>query len=71
MTLRSRREVSRSGAAGDTAVKPAADVPTAQREQIHDAARAKPAEENTESLDAWEAEHRAKIEKALGDLGYA
>lgn len=46
-------------------------VPAAQREQIRDAARAKLAKESTESLDAWEAEHRAKIDKALGDLGYA
>ncbi|MFJ2575905.1 hypothetical protein [Kitasatospora aureofaciens] len=29
----------------------------------------KPAKEAAETLDEWEAAHRAKIEKALGELG--
>lgn len=45
-------------------------TPAARREEILAAARAKLAEEAEESLDAWEANHRARIEKALSDQGF-
>lgn len=45
-------------------------TPAARREGILAAARAKLAEEAEESLDAWEANHRARIEKALSDQGF-
>ena len=46
-------------------------TPAARREEILAAARAKLAEEAEESLDAWEANHRARVEKALSDQGFA
>jgi regulator of RNase E activity RraA len=45
-------------------------TPAARREEILAAARAKLAREAEESLDAWEANHRARIEKALSDEGF-
>ncbi|GAP51149.1 RraA family protein [Streptomyces azureus] len=45
-------------------------TPAARREEILAAARAKLAKEAEESLDAWEANHRARIEKALSDEGF-
>lgn len=45
-------------------------TPAARREEILAAARAKLAKEAEESLDAWEANHRARIEKALRDEGF-
>ncbi|MER7405774.1 hypothetical protein ABT373_25635 [Streptomyces sp. NPDC000070] len=45
-------------------------TPAARREEILAAARAKLAKEAEQSLDAWEADHRARIEKALSDQGF-
>jgi len=45
-------------------------VPAAQQEQSLMAARARLEKESTESLDEWEAQHRAKIEQALSKLGF-
>jgi regulator of RNase E activity RraA len=45
-------------------------VPAAQQEQVLAAAAAKLAKEDAESLDEWEAQHRAKIDQALGKLGF-
>lgn len=45
-------------------------TPAARQEEILAAARAKLAKEAAESLDAWEENHRARIDKALRELGY-
>jgi regulator of RNase E activity RraA len=45
-------------------------TPAARREEILAAARAKLAKEAEESLDAWEANHRARVEKALSEQGF-
>ncbi|MFI7316781.1 RraA family protein [Streptomyces venezuelae] len=45
-------------------------TPAARQEEILAAARAKLAKEAEQSLDAWEADHRARIEKALRDQGF-
>ncbi|GHD02155.1 4-carboxy-4-hydroxy-2-oxoadipate aldolase [Streptomyces violarus] len=45
-------------------------TPAARREEILAAAQAKLAKEAEESLDAWEANHRARIDKALSDQGF-
>ncbi|MFD5144447.1 RraA family protein [Streptomyces sp. NPDC058401] len=45
-------------------------TPAARQEEILRAARAKLAKETEESLDAWEEQHRARIEEALGALGF-
>jgi regulator of RNase E activity RraA len=45
-------------------------TPAARQEEILDAARAKLAKEAGESLDAWEANHRARIDKALSEGGF-
>ncbi|MGW5617305.1 RraA family protein [Streptomyces sp. NPDC003877] len=45
-------------------------TPAARREEILDAARTKLAKEAGESLDAWEANHRARIDKALSEGGF-
>ncbi|MFE9168503.1 RraA family protein [Streptomyces kebangsaanensis] len=45
-------------------------TPAARRDEILAAARAKLAKEAEESLDTWEENHRARIEKALGDRGF-
>ncbi|PZG87688.1 diguanylate cyclase [Streptomyces sp. NTH33] len=45
-------------------------TPAARREEILAAARAKLAKEAGESLDTWEEDHRARIEKALRDQGF-
>ncbi|MET8740754.1 RraA family protein [Streptomyces sp. NPDC004728] len=45
-------------------------VPRARREQVLRDARAKVAEEAGESLDAWEAAHRARIDDILRDNGF-
>ncbi|MFF7364075.1 RraA family protein [Streptomyces sp. NPDC008125] len=45
-------------------------TPAARQEEILAAARTKLAEEAEQSLDAWEADHRARIEKALSDQGF-
>lgn len=45
-------------------------TPVARREEILTAARAKLAEEAEQSLDAWEEDHRARVEKALSDRGF-
>ncbi|MFE2414684.1 RraA family protein [Kitasatospora sp. NPDC059408] len=45
-------------------------VPASRREETLAAARAKLAKEAAETLDEWEAAHRAKIEKALGEVGF-
>ncbi|MEU6525048.1 RraA family protein [Streptomyces sp. NPDC046924] len=45
-------------------------VPAAREEEILTAARTKLAEEAEESLDTWEANHRARIEKALTAQGF-
>jgi regulator of RNase E activity RraA len=46
-------------------------VPGDRREQVLADARAKLAEEAAQSLDDWEAEHHARIAKALRDSGFA
>jgi regulator of RNase E activity RraA len=45
-------------------------VPAARGEQVLRDARAKADREDGMSLDAWEAEHRARIDKILADNGY-
>jgi regulator of RNase E activity RraA len=45
-------------------------VPAAQQAEALAEARAKLAKEATETLDAWEAAHRTRIDKALRDKGY-
>ncbi|MFF3596467.1 RraA family protein [Kitasatospora indigofera] len=45
-------------------------TPAARQEEILGAARAKLAKEAEESLDDWEAQHRARIEKALAEQGF-
>ncbi|MCP3766264.1 RraA family protein [Streptomyces sp. MAR25Y5] len=45
-------------------------TPAARREEILTAARAKLAEEAEQSLDAWEEDHRARVEKTLSDRGF-
>lgn len=45
-------------------------TPAARQEEILAAARTKLAAEAEQSLDAWEADHRARIEKALSDQGF-
>ncbi|MGC5035222.1 RraA family protein [Streptomyces sp. DT190] len=45
-------------------------TPAARQEEILNAARAKLAKEAGESLDAWEANHRARIDKALSEGGF-
>lgn len=45
-------------------------VPADRREDTLRAALAKLAKEDGESLDAWEEQHRARIEKALSDRGF-
>ncbi|MCF1598569.1 RraA family protein [Streptomyces muensis] len=45
-------------------------VPAARREEILAAARAKLAKEADESLDDWEAAHRARIDKILTEGGF-
>ena len=45
-------------------------VPAARRQAILADARAKLAEEADESLDAWEAAHRARIDQILRDQGF-
>ncbi|WP_327175058.1 RraA family protein [Streptomyces sp. NBC_01335] len=45
-------------------------TPAARQEEILAAARTRLAKEAEQSLDAWEADHRARIEKALSDGGY-
>ncbi len=46
-------------------------VPAARQAEVLDAARARLAKEAAETLDAWEEQHRARIEKALGEQGFA
>ncbi|MEU9910794.1 RraA family protein [Streptomyces sp. NPDC051001] len=46
-------------------------TPAARREEILTTARAKLAQEAEESLDTWEANHRARIDDALRDLGFS
>ncbi len=45
-------------------------VPAADRERVLEAARAKLAKEADETLDDWEAAHRARIDRALAELGF-
>jgi len=45
-------------------------VPAARSDEVLTAARAKLAKEADESLDAWEAAHRARIDKILAEQGY-
>ncbi|GAB2753093.1 RraA family protein [Streptomyces bullii] len=45
-------------------------VPGARRKEILAAARAKLAQEAEESLDVWEAAHRARIDRILADGGF-
>ncbi|MFF8828147.1 RraA family protein [Streptomyces sp. NPDC015131] len=45
-------------------------VPGGRREEVLAAARTKLAKEEAESLDDWEANHRARIEKALTEYGF-
>ncbi|MES5818570.1 RraA family protein [Streptomyces sp. RG80] len=45
-------------------------TPAARREEILTAARARLAKEAEESLDTWEANHRARIDGALRELGH-
>lgn len=45
-------------------------TPAARREEVLRAALDKLAREAGESLDAWEEQHRARIEKALSGLGF-
>jgi len=46
-------------------------VPAVRQAEVLDAARARLAKEAAETLDAWEEQHRARIEKALGEQGFA
>lgn len=45
-------------------------TPAARRQEILAAARAKLAQETEESLDTWEANHRARIDEALRKAGF-
>ncbi|MGW1158478.1 RraA family protein [Streptomyces sp. NPDC002519] len=45
-------------------------TPADRHEEILAAARAKLAKEEKESLDSWETQHRARIEKALSEEGF-
>ncbi|MFD0411266.1 RraA family protein [Kitasatospora sp. NPDC127116] len=45
-------------------------VPAAERARVLEAARAKLANEAAETLDDWEAAHRARIDRALAELGF-
>ncbi|KUO20623.1 RraA family protein [Streptomyces dysideae] len=45
-------------------------VPSARREEVLAGARAKIAKEAAESLDTWEAAHRARVEKILAERGF-
>jgi regulator of RNase E activity RraA len=45
-------------------------TPAARQDEILTAARAKLAAEAEETLDAWEANHRARIDKALREAGF-
>ncbi|WP_031075375.1 RraA family protein [Streptomyces sp. NRRL WC-3742] len=45
-------------------------VPAARRAEVLAAARAKLAKEAAETLDDWEAAHRARIDRNLADLGF-
>lgn len=45
-------------------------TPAARAEEVLQAARAKLAKEAEETLDAWEENHRARIEKALTEQGF-
>ncbi|GAA3024195.1 hypothetical protein GCM10010519_60820 [Streptomyces lactacystinicus] len=45
-------------------------VPAAERARVLEAARAKLAKEAAETLDDWEAAHRARIDRALAELGF-
>ncbi|MFJ2771074.1 RraA family protein [Streptomyces sp. NPDC087300] len=45
-------------------------TPAARRDEVLAAARAKLAEEETQSLDDWEEQHRARVEKALLEQGF-
>ncbi|MGX1475665.1 UNVERIFIED_CONTAM: 4-hydroxy-4-methyl-2-oxoglutarate aldolase [Streptomyces canus] len=45
-------------------------VPAARRSDVLTAARAKLAHEAAETLDAWEAAHRARIDEILGQAGF-
>lgn len=45
-------------------------VPSAKQAEVLAAARAKQSKEATESLDAWEADHRTRIDKILQDSGF-
>ena len=45
-------------------------VPAARSDEVLTAARAKLAKEADESLDAWEAAHRARIDKILAEQGF-
>ncbi|MFF2075346.1 RraA family protein [Kitasatospora sp. NPDC058162] len=46
-------------------------VPAAERTAALEAARAKLAAEAAETLDDWEAAHRARVEQSLAELGFA
>ncbi|MFJ7629731.1 RraA family protein [Streptomyces sp. NPDC097595] len=46
-------------------------TPAGRADEVLAAARAKAAKEAAESLDDWEAAHRARIDKILADQGYA
>ncbi len=46
-------------------------VPAVRQAEVLDAARARLAKEAAETLDAWEEQHRARIEKALSEQGFA
>ena len=45
-------------------------VPAARSDEVLTAARAKLAKEAGESLDAWQAAHRARIDKILAEQGF-
>lgn len=46
-------------------------VPGARREEVLRAARARPAEEAAQSLDAWQEGQRTRIDEILAQHGYA
>ena len=45
-------------------------VPAARRDEVFTAARAKLAKDEAETLEEWERAHRARIDKALAELGF-